>query len=73
MDVIHNNLKYNFIFRTCQHEMSQYASFYVEPIYKKEKLEKMKETNEFGKMVHIPIKAAKVDQTCSIMHDDDIR
>lgn len=53
--------------------MSQYPSYYVEPIYKKEKQKEMIENNELSKMTHIPIKAAKIDQTCSIMHDDLIR
>lgn len=59
--------------RVPQNDMSQYPSYYVDPVFKKQKQEEMVESNEIAKMAHIPIKAARVDQTCSVLHDDLVR
>lgn len=49
--------------------MSQYAPFYVEPVYKKEKQEELKKSGEIGKYRHVPPKAALSDQTVSAAQD----
>lgn len=66
-------LNLTFVFRTPQNDMSQYPSYYIEPVFRKEKQNKLEDEGEISKIAHIPIRAAKVDQTCSIMHDDHIR
>lgn len=49
--------------------MSQYPSYYVQPIYRKEDQEQMRESGEIQKLAHIPTKAAFNDQTCSQYHN----
>ncbi|KAF2900932.1 hypothetical protein ILUMI_05255 [Ignelater luminosus] len=50
--------------------MSQYPSYYIKPIYKKETQEEMYKSGEVQKMTHIPTRAALNDQTCSVFHDE---
>lgn len=53
--------------------MSQYPNYYIDPVFKKEKQNELIEEGEFNKLTHVPIRAAKVDQTCSLMYDEKIR
>lgn len=50
--------------------MSVYSKFFVEPIFKKEKQAELFETGEATKMAHVPIKAARNNDSSSIFHDD---
>ncbi|XP_044758942.1 28S ribosomal protein S7, mitochondrial [Coccinella septempunctata] len=52
--------------------MSQYPSYYVPPIYKKELQNALIKDGEIQKLTHIPIKAALIDQTCSATHDAEV-
>lgn len=49
--------------------MSAYAPHYQEPIVKKDELEKLKESGEFKKMSLGSIKAAKTNQSSSLLYD----
>lgn len=53
--------------------MSQYPTYYIRPIFKKEKQNEIDKEGEASKYTHLPIRAALNDQTCSIMHDDAVR
>ncbi|KAF5280508.1 hypothetical protein FQA39_LY18030 [Lamprigera yunnana] len=53
-----------------QHAMSQYPSYYIKPIYKKDAQEKLISSGEAQKLVHVPTRAALNDQTCSVYHDE---
>ena len=50
--------------------MSVYSSHFVDPVFKKKKQEKLFETGEASKMAHVPIKAARNNDSSSIFHDD---
>jgi hypothetical protein len=50
-----------------------YGPQFVEPIYKKEQQKSMYESGEIENMLHVPVKAARVDATCSVYHDDHVR
>lgn len=52
--------------------MSQYPSYYIKPIPKKEQLEELAKTGELEKLNHIPTKAALIDQTCSPTQDETV-
>lgn len=52
--------------------MSQYGQHFVDPVFKKEKQFEMVETGEASKMMHIPIKAARNNDSCSVFHDDRV-
>lgn len=52
-----------------QNEMSQYPSYYIEPIYKKEIQQELTKSGEIVNYQHLPTKAAFNDQTCSAAHD----
>lgn len=53
--------------------MSQYPSFYINPVYRKEEQESLGKTGELQKLTHIPTRAALNDQTCSETHDSAIK
>lgn len=53
--------------------MSQYPSFYVKPVHRKEQQEELTKTGEIQKLAHIPTRAALNDQTCSEFHDDAVK
>lgn len=53
--------------------MSQYPNYYIKPVVQKEKQVELDKVGELSKISHIPIRAALVDQTCSIMYDEQIR
>lgn len=50
-----------------------YGPQFVEPVYKKEQQESMYESGEIENILHVPVKAARVDATCSVFHDDLVR
>lgn len=50
--------------------MSQYSSHFVEPVFKKQKQAELYETGEAVNMSHLPIKAARNNDTASVFHDD---
>lgn len=52
---------------------SMYGPQFVEPIFKKEKQESMYESGEVENILHLPVKAARADATCSVFHDDVVR
>lgn len=53
--------------------MSQYPPYYVKPIYKKEKQEELFKTGEAQKLTHIPTRAALIDQSSSVFHDEYVK
>ncbi|XP_018563871.1 28S ribosomal protein S7, mitochondrial [Anoplophora glabripennis] len=52
-----------------QNGMSQYPSYYIQPVYKKEAQEDLVRIGEAQKLAHIPIRAALSDQTSSQTQD----
>jgi hypothetical protein len=50
-----------------------YGPQFVEPVFKREEQESMYESGEIEKILHVPVKAARVDATCSVFHDDLVR
>jgi len=50
-----------------------YGPQFVEPVFKKEKQESMYESGEIENILHLPVKAARPDATCSAFHDDVVR
>lgn len=48
---------------------SVYPRHFVEPVYKKQELNKLYESNEIENYKVLPFKAAKNNETCSIFHD----
>ncbi|XP_046385226.1 28S ribosomal protein S7, mitochondrial [Ischnura elegans] len=48
---------------------SNYAPYFVDPVYKKHDLEELTESGEADKLKHVPIKAAKNEHTSSVYHD----
>ncbi|CAH1115984.1 unnamed protein product [Phaedon cochleariae] len=53
-----------------QNGMSQYPTYYIPPVYKKDAQEELIKSGEATKLVHIPTRAALSDQTSSLAHDD---
>jgi hypothetical protein len=56
-----------------QQSYSSYAPYFIDPIFKKEQQEGLIKTGEAQKLAHIPIKAARNDDTCSVFHDELVR
>lgn len=50
--------------------MSSYGPHFVQPIYKPSKQQELFESGEAEKLAHIPLKAAKNDETSSVFHDE---
>lgn len=50
--------------------MSSYGPHFVDPVFKKEKQSLIIETGEATKLAHIPIKAARNNDSSSVFHDD---
>ncbi|XP_053694318.1 28S ribosomal protein S7, mitochondrial [Sabethes cyaneus] len=50
--------------------MSQYGPQFVEPVFKKETIAALEESGEIESVAHVPIKAARNNDTCSVFHDD---
>lgn len=50
--------------------MSQYGPHFVQPVFKPEKQEALIESGEAQKFAHVPIKAARNNDTASVFHDD---
>lgn len=50
--------------------MSVYSPHFVDPVYKKQKQTELAETDDAVKMAHLPIKAARNNDTCSVFHDE---
>ncbi|XP_014274028.1 small ribosomal subunit protein uS7m [Halyomorpha halys] len=53
-------------------EYSAYGPNFVEPVFRREDINKLKETGEAKTLAHIPIKAAKTEQTCSEFYDPQL-
>lgn len=53
--------------------MSSYGPHFIEPTFKKSELNTLKEIGEAQKLAHIPIKAARNNDTSSIFHDNRVR
>ncbi|KAF4522066.1 hypothetical protein B566_EDAN004049 [Ephemera danica] len=56
-----------------QNVLSQYAPYFVDPVFKKEALKDLETTGEAEKLQHIPIKAAQNEDTCSVFHDELVK
>lgn len=52
--------------------MSQYSSHFVEPVFGKKKQAELYESGEISKIAHVPIKAARNNDTCSIFFDERV-
>lgn len=50
--------------------MSQYGPHFVAPVFKKDLQATLHESGEATKLAHIPIKAARNNDSCSVFHDD---
>lgn len=50
--------------------MSQYGPQFVEPVFKKQSIAALQESGEIKNIAHVPIKAARNNDTCSVFHDD---
>lgn len=50
--------------------MSSYGPHFIEPVFKKDKQKQLFETGEAQKLAHIPIKAARNNDSSSLFHDD---
>lgn len=50
--------------------MSSYGPHFIEPIFKPAKQKEILESGEAENLIHVPLKAAKNDQTSSVFHDD---
>ncbi|XP_014261964.1 28S ribosomal protein S7, mitochondrial [Cimex lectularius] len=46
-----------------------YGPHFIEPIYRKSELEKLKESEKAKELLHVPVKAAKIEQSCSPFYD----
>lgn len=55
-----------------QNGMSQYPKYYEKPVYNSSLQNELIKTGEIQKLVHVPIRAALVDQTCSQLHDEKV-
>ncbi|CAH1390415.1 unnamed protein product [Nezara viridula] len=53
-------------------EYSAYAPNFVDPVFRKEDINKLKESGEAKKLAHVPIKAAKTEQTSSEFYDHQL-
>lgn len=49
--------------------MSSYGPHFIEPIYKKDQQQPLYESGEAAKLSHVPIKAARNNDTSSVFHD----
>ena len=49
--------------------MSSYGPHFVEPVYKKDQQQSLFEAGEAAKLAHVPIKAARNNDTSSVFHD----
>lgn len=50
--------------------MSSYGPHFVEPIFKPKKQEELFESGEAQKLIHVPLKAARNNETSSVFHDE---
>ncbi|XP_018323968.1 28S ribosomal protein S7, mitochondrial isoform X2 [Agrilus planipennis] len=53
-----------------QNGMSQYPSYYIQPVYRKEAQEELEKSGEIMKITHVPTRAALNDQTSSVYQDE---
>ncbi|KAG5863343.1 hypothetical protein JTB14_023118 [Gonioctena quinquepunctata] len=68
-NILKSNLQVLSVFS--QHNgMSQYPSYYIQPIYKKDMQEDLIKSGEAQKLTHLPTRAALNDQSSSLAHDD---
>lgn len=49
--------------------MSSYGPHFIEPVYKKDQQQALYEAGEAAKLAHVPIKAARNNDTSSVFHD----
>ncbi|XP_026468328.1 28S ribosomal protein S7, mitochondrial-like [Ctenocephalides felis] len=49
---------------------SQYASYFIDPVFKPQKQNELAQEGEIQKLAHVPIKAARNNDTSSVFHDD---
>jgi small subunit ribosomal protein S7 len=48
---------------------SVYPPHYVEPVFKKQDIDKLQESGEIENYKLVPFKAARSNDTCSVFHD----
>lgn len=53
--------------------MSAYPKHYIDPIYSKELQLACKATEEYNKLIHVPTKATKNDESASIFHHEIVK
>lgn len=53
--------------------MSQYAEYYIRPIFKKQEQTELEKSGEIQKLAHLPTRAALNDQTSSLNQDDLVK
>lgn len=51
-------------------QMSSYGPHFVDPVFKKDKQKALYESGEAQKLVNLPIKAARNNDSASVFHDD---
>ncbi|KAG4074934.1 hypothetical protein HA402_009359 [Bradysia odoriphaga] len=50
--------------------MAYYGPHFIQPVFKPSKQKELFESGEAERLVHVPLKAAKNDETSSVFHDD---
>lgn len=50
--------------------MSSYGPYFIDPVFKKEKQQNLYDIGEAHKLTHVPIKAARNNDSSSVFHDD---
>ncbi|XP_058815948.1 small ribosomal subunit protein uS7m [Topomyia yanbarensis] len=50
--------------------MSQYGPQFVQPVFKKENIAALEESGEIAQIAHVPVKAARNNDSCSVFHND---
>jgi len=54
---------------TCSRKYALFPSFFINPVYREEEQQKLKETGELQKLSFLPVKPATTQQNSSVFHD----
>lgn len=57
----------------CSRWYSQYPTYFKDPIFRKEKQKELIDRGEFQSIVNLPMKAPNLDQTSSVLYDEQVR
>lgn len=68
--LIRGALRPSLVLRPVVAGMSQYGPQFVDPVFKKETIAALEESGEIVKIAHVPVKAARNNDSCSVFHDD---